>query len=165
MFQFNFNVMIGTLTNEQCAHVLRSGLIGRIGCWDGNSVYIVPVTYAFDGTYIYAHSREGLKVKIMRANPQVCFEVDSIETMNNWRCVIVHGKFIELDEMKDQETGLKILKDRLAPFLLSETMQPRGFDFAPTGVERERRPVVYRIEIDRMTGRYEKNIGGVSRHL
>jgi nitroimidazol reductase NimA-like FMN-containing flavoprotein (pyridoxamine 5'-phosphate oxidase superfamily) len=149
--------MIGTLTNEQIEHILRGGLIGRIGCCDGNSVYVVPVTYVFDGEHIYAHSREGLKIQIMRANPVVCFEVDSIETMTNWRCVIVHGEFQELKTAEEQERGLKILKDRLAPYLLSETLRPRGFDYAPAKVEKDRKPVIYRIQISRMSGRYEKN--------
>ena len=53
-------VMIGTLTREQSEHVLRSGLIGRIGCSDRNGVYVIPITYVYDGRYIYAHSREGI---------------------------------------------------------------------------------------------------------
>ena len=150
--------MIGTLTNEQMEHVLQSGLIGRIGCSDETGVYIVPVTYAFHDKSIYVHSREGLKIQIMRKNPQVCLEVDSIESMTNWRCVIVHGKFKELKEEAAYAKGFKILKDRLMPYLLSETMRPQGFGQTPQGVEKERKPVVYRIEITRMTGRYEKNI-------
>jgi uncharacterized protein len=149
--------MIGTLTNEQMEHVLQSGLIGRIGCFDETGVYIVPVTYAFHDNSIYVHSREGLKIQIMRKNPQVCLEVDSIESMTNWRCVIVHGKFKELKGEVAYAKGLKILKDRLMPYLLSETMRPEGFGRTSEGVEKERKPVVYRIEITRMTGRYEKN--------
>lgn len=149
--------MVGTLTNEQIMHVLRSGLIGRIGCSDGKSVYVMPVTYAVDDNYIYAHSREGLKIRVMRENPEICFEVDSIETMINWRCVIVHGTFQELHTREEQEKGLTILKDRLMPYLLSETMRPRNFDHTSEQVEKELKPVVYRIRINRMTGRYEKN--------
>jgi uncharacterized protein len=149
--------MIGVLTKEQIEHVLRSGLIGRIGCCGDKVVYVVPVTYVFDDKYIYAHSREGLKVQVMRKNPDVCFEVDSIEGMTNWRCVIAYGKYQELKTEAEQSKALKILKDRLMPYLLSETMRPQGFDQTPESIEKERRPVVYRIEITKMTGRYEKN--------
>ena len=148
--------MIGTLTNEQIVHVLQSSLIGRIGCFDETGVYVVPVAYAFHDKSIYAHSREGLKIQIMRKNPQVCVEVDSIESMANWRCVIVHGKFKEL-KGEAYAKGFKILKDRLMPYLLSETMRPRGFDQTTKGIEKARKPIVYQIEITRMTGRYEKN--------
>jgi len=149
--------MIGILSNEQIEHVLSSGLIGRIGCCVEKDVYVVPVTYVFEEKYIYAHSREGLKVQIMRKNPHVCFEVDSIEGMTNWRCVIVRGFFQELKTEKDQAKGLKILRDRLMPYLLSETMRPKGLDHAPEHIEKDSKPVVYRIQITEMTGRYEKN--------
>jgi uncharacterized protein len=149
--------MIGTLTDEQCEHVLRSGLIGRLGCSDENGVYVVPVTYAYNDKYIYAHSKEGLKIQMMRKNPKICFEVDSIENMINWRCVVVQGKFQELKSEAEQSRAFKILKERLMPYLLSETMRPKGFDHTSKSVEKERKPVIYRIEVVSMTGRYEKN--------
>jgi hypothetical protein len=40
----------------------------------------VPITYVFDGEAVYAHSADGLKIRMMRANPHVCFEVDQRET-------------------------------------------------------------------------------------
>lgn len=150
--------MIGELTKAQIEQVLRSGFIGRIGCADDKGVYVVPVTYVYDSNYIYAHSKEGLKVQLMRKNPKVCFEVDSIENMINWRCVVIQGTFQELKADADQKKALKILKDRLMPYLLSETMRPKSFDHAPEKIEKERRPVVYRIRIDHMTGRFEKNM-------
>jgi uncharacterized protein len=149
--------MIGVLTSDQIEHVLASGLIGRIGCSDGKSIYVVPVTYVFLDNCIYIHSREGLKVQIMRENPQVCFEVDSIESMTNWRCVIAHGKFEELKTEPEQTMALKVLKDRLVPYLLSETMRPQWLDHGPEVVEKKLKPVVYRIQITTMTGRFEKN--------
>lgn len=150
--------MIGTMTLEQSEQVLRSGLIGRIGCNDGKRTYIVPVTYVFDAKFIYAHSREGMKIEIMRKNPSVCFEVESIESMTNWRCVIVTGIFHELKTEKTQADALDILKDRLAPYLLSETMRPHIPNLQEKHIEKERKPVVYRIEITEISGRFEKNI-------
>ena len=99
--------MIGTLTKDQNELVLRSGLIGRIGCQADKKIYIVPVTYVLNENYVYAHSWEGQKIEIMRKNPEVCFEVDSIESMTNWRCVIVHGKFEEIKSAAAQEKALK----------------------------------------------------------
>jgi nitroimidazol reductase NimA-like FMN-containing flavoprotein (pyridoxamine 5'-phosphate oxidase superfamily) len=149
--------MIGSLTNDQIEHVLRNGLIGRIACYADYKIYVVPVTYVFDGKFIYAHSREGMKVQMMRKNPNVCFEVDSIETMINWRCVVAWGKFEELDNETERSKALKILNDRLMPYLLSETMRPHGLAHGPERVEKDRKPVVYRINVTEMSGRYEKN--------
>jgi len=149
--------MIGLMTPEQNEHVLRTGLIGRIGCTDGKRVYIVPVTYVFDDNAIYAHSRDGLKIEIMRKNPNVCFEVESIESMTNWRSVIVTGMYHELKTENEQTQALTILKDRLMPYLLSETMRPQSPDLDNKKTDKERKPILYRIEIIEMSGRFEKN--------
>ncbi|MDC1504172.1 pyridoxamine 5'-phosphate oxidase family protein [Winogradskyella sp.] len=83
--------MLGNLNSRQIEHVLQSLIIGRIGCHADNKTYVVPVTYAYDGTYVYGHTKEGLKIEMMRKNPSVCFEVDVMENMSNWRSVIAWG--------------------------------------------------------------------------
>jgi uncharacterized protein len=51
----------------------------------------VPVTYAFHRGDIYGHSGVGMKVRMMRANPHVCFEVDRVVSQSNWQSVIAWG--------------------------------------------------------------------------
>jgi uncharacterized protein len=116
--------MLGQLTDKQIDHVLYSQIIGRIGCYSEGEMYIVPLTYVYDKGYIYAHSKEGLKVQMMRNNPNVCFQVDSMENMTNWRSVILWGEYEELTTEKDQKAGMKIMVDRLTPFLTSEAVRP-----------------------------------------
>lgn len=70
--------MLGELNTEQIELLLKSEVIGRIGCCADNKVYVVPVTYAYDGTHVYAHSKEGMKIRMMRKSPEVCFEVDQM---------------------------------------------------------------------------------------
>jgi uncharacterized protein len=65
--------MLGELTAEQINAVLFNEVVGRIGCHGEGRTYVVPVTYVFDGEAVCAHSAEGLKIRIMRANPDVCF--------------------------------------------------------------------------------------------
>jgi uncharacterized protein len=150
--------MLGTLTDQQIEHVLRSQIIGRIGCYTEKKMYVVPVTYAFHNGYIYAHSKEGLKIEMMRENSSVCFQVDSMENMTNWRSVIVWGEYEELKSEKEQKAGMKILIDRLAPYMTSETVRPsHGHSHPPEVVEKGLKAVAYRIKITEKTGRYEKN--------
>jgi uncharacterized protein len=80
--------MLGQLTTEQCEQILASEVVGRIGCYADHEVNIVPVTYVFDKGFVYAHSKEGHKINMMRKNPKVCFQVDRIENMASWRSVI-----------------------------------------------------------------------------
>lgn len=150
--------MIGELTFAQIQQVLFSQVVGRIGCFADNKIYVVPVTFVYDGKDIYVHSKEGLKITMMRKNPNVCFEVDVMENMANWRSVIVWGRYEELKTEVAYKKGMKILSDRLSPLIISHTAQV-GIDLsmAPLKVERQKKAIAYRIKINESTGKFEKN--------
>jgi nitroimidazol reductase NimA-like FMN-containing flavoprotein (pyridoxamine 5'-phosphate oxidase superfamily) len=144
--------MIDDLTSDQIDQVLASHVVGRIGFYADGQTYIVPMAYAFDGKYIYGHSRVGFKISAIRKNPHVCFQVDIIENMANWRSVLVHGSFEELKTSALQLKVFKLLKDRLTPLVTSEAARPvQGL-----AGEKKLRPVFFRITLEKKTGRYEK---------
>ena len=146
--------MIGELTNDQIDQVLASHMVGRIGCHFEGRTYVVPVAFAFDGRYIYAHSRNGMKISMMRKNPSVCFEVDIIENMGNWRSVILQGEYEELKTSAQQVMAFKLLSDRLSPVRTSQAARPSSK--TPPG-EKKMRPVFFRISVVEKSGRYEKD--------
>ena len=148
--------MLGHLNSKQIEHVLQSLIIGRIGCHADNTTYIVPVTYAYDGTYIYGHSEEGLKINMMQKNPIVCFEVDVIENMSNWRSVIAWGKFEELKTPEQRKAGIKILMDKVMPLMTGETTISHSMIDSHKKTIEAMKGVVYRIKLTKKTGRYEK---------
>ncbi len=148
--------MLGKLTDAQIEHVLHTQFVGRLGCCADGKMYIVPVTFVYHAGYIYVHSKEGLKVQMMRKNPQVCFQVDAMENMTNWRSVIIWGEYQELKGEKDQKAGIKIMVDRLTPFMISETVQPSSHPHAPEIVEKGFKAIAYRIKVIESTGRFEK---------
>jgi uncharacterized protein len=149
--------MVGELNDQQIDHVLTAQIIGRIGCTAKNKMYILPITYVYHKGYVYAHSKEGAKISTMRKNPNVCFQVDQIESMTNWRSVIVQGVYEELTSPKQQMEAQKLLQNRLIPFSLSETVQPRDYkSMRPQMAEKELRTVAYRIKVVEKTGRFEK---------
>ncbi|HYK45494.1 MAG TPA: pyridoxamine 5'-phosphate oxidase family protein, partial [Parafilimonas sp.] len=88
--------MFGHLGEDAIEDVLHQQFIGRIGCNYNDVTYVVPIGYAYDGKYVYAHAEEGMKINMMRENPHVCFEVDTIENMGNWKSVIGWGDYEEL---------------------------------------------------------------------
>jgi len=157
--------MLGTLTRSQIEHVLRSQTIGRIACCVDDEIYIVPVTYVCAKGYIYAHSKEGQKIRFMRRKPRVCFQVDAVENMANWRSVVVWGTYEELKTERDRKAGMKIIIDRLMPLITSATAMPSHVHTeAPRMVEKPVKAVVYRIKIEKATGRFEKNPSDESNH-
>ena len=148
--------MLGNLNSRQIEHVLQSLIIGRIGCHAEDKTYVVPVTYAYDGTYVYGHTKEGLKIDMMRKNPMVCFEVDVMENMSNWRSVIAWGKFEELKTPEERKAGMRILMDTVMPLMTGETTISHSMSSTHQKTIEAMKDVVYRIELTQKTGRYEK---------
>lgn len=143
--------MLGKLRPAEITKVLRDNTVGRIGiCADGRP-YVVPITYVHDGDSVYGHSVLGQKIRMMRKNPAVCFEVDQVEDMGNWRSVIAQGTYEELSgDVAD--AAAKLIRARLAPLTTSETAGPSG--------RRGRTHVSYRIRLRERSGRYERTARG-----
>jgi nitroimidazol reductase NimA-like FMN-containing flavoprotein (pyridoxamine 5'-phosphate oxidase superfamily) len=150
--------MIGKLSDEQIEEVLKENVVGRIGCSDGNKTYVVPVNYVYDGKFIIGHSLAGLKIQMMRKNPEVCFEVDEIQGLTNWKSVIAWGQYQELTEERDRYYAMKLFVDRMIHLKISEAAIPpeitenRVHPRSPGNIK----PVIYRIAIHEFTGKYEK---------
>jgi uncharacterized protein len=141
--------MLGELTAPQIEDLLRTEVIARIGCLSEGHVYVVPVTYVYDGIYVWGHAMDGAKLRAMRADPGVCVEVEHVDDMSNWRSVIAWGAFEECDGA-DFDAGLALLVERIVPLLTFPPNSP------PPDVAALRRGSVYRIRLERKTGRFEQ---------
>jgi hypothetical protein len=152
--------MLGTLTPAQINEVLENNITGRLGCTDGQKIYIVPINYAFNGTYLVAHSREGMKINMMRQNPHVCFEVEELDNPANWRSVIAWGDYEEVTDPKEKYYAMKFLVSHLMHVKISETAgiqeMEKELAQAQAHVTEQIRPILYRIRIKEKTGRFEK---------
>jgi uncharacterized protein len=149
--------MLGTLSANQSIQLLQSEMVGRLGCSIDNKVYVVPITYAFDGKNIYAHSKEGMKLQLMRKNPIVCFEIDHVENMVNWRSVVVQGKFEELKTKNALNYASQLLSERLEPMLHSQAIKTIPLSQEANTIVKGLRAVYYKIKILQISGRYEKS--------
>ena len=150
--------MLATLNESQVEELLKSQLIGRIGCHANDVTYVVPVNYFYDGVCIYAHSAKGMKIDMMRSNPQVCFEVDDIKSIINWQSVILWGKFEEIEDLDEKAEVMQKLTDRIAPFLTTDDSHPsHGITPRASDVGDKVELILYKIVIDKKTGRFEKH--------
>ncbi len=147
--------MYGDLTNEQIEEVLHKQVVGRIGCFADGEMYVVPISYVYDGTYVYGHTMEGMKIHMMRKNPAVCFEVDALENMSNWKSVIAWGEYQELKDPEAKKEALKKLHDKIIPEISTDTskLSPE-WPFIPNDLSTVK-GVVFRLKITRKTGKYE----------
>ncbi len=149
--------MYGDLDAEQIEAILKHNAVGRLGCHAQGKTYIVPIGYAYDGDAIYSYSGSGMKVEMMRENPDVCFQVDHFASLTNWKSVICWGRFEELHG-KEAEHGVAVLKRHLQDLTIQdESMITYGqrivAETAATGAPKQ--AVVYRIRLAEKTGRYE----------
>lgn len=144
--------MLGELNDAQIEDLLRSEVIARIGCISEGRAYVVPVSYVYDGTHVWGHGMDGAKLQAMRAQPEVCVEVEHVDDMSNWRSVIAWGTYEEC-RGADRDTGMALLVERIMPLLTFPPHQPPR---DPSGPEHG---IVYRIKLTCKTGRFEEVSG------
>ena len=147
--------MFGKLEAQELDNVLLHQYMGRLGCSAGGRTYVVPISYAYDGTYIYAHTHEGKKIDMMRENPEVCFQTDTMENMACWKSVICRGKFEEVTDKQERVNALEVLLARELPLIASQTVKlTPSWPFHPDDLN-EIGGIVFRIGITEKTGRFE----------
>lgn len=145
------DVLIHELTPVQCRVVLQRANYGRLGCARADQPYVVPFFFymADEGDCLYSFSTLGQKVDWMRGNPKVCVEVDEIVDRFNWTTVLAFGRYEEWE--RDSQ------KDAEARRQAHELFEQRSAWWLPgLGHLAGKEPhttVVYRIVIDRFTGR------------
>ena len=148
--------MKGQLTQTEMDNLLHSQLIGRLACIQGNEPYIVPMAYAYDGKNILGQTVPGLKLRILEQNPKVCFEVDQLIDLHNWKSVIVFGTF-KLAPKSFLPQTRQWLFDRIYPLSTPTRVHGHEHSSGSTISDEDRiKPVLFMIEVIRMTGRYEK---------
>lgn len=153
----NIDSMFGTLTTHEVEEVLHRQVIGRIACHADEETYLVPISYAYDGQFVYVHTRPGKKIDMMRKNPAVCFETDAMENMANWKSVIAQGFYEEISQPDERRAALDALLQRILPIVSSETthLTPH-WPFPPDNLN-DIRGIVFRIRLEQKSGRFERH--------
>src|SRR5690606_24696111 len=145
--------MLGELTKREIIDLLESEFIGRLGCHLDGETYIVPINYVYQNNAVYAHSGEGKKIEMLRANPRVCFQVDEIDNMFKWKSVILWGTFEELKGQERQQVMQGLIKR-----IMSTTDNPARDPSHGINPALQDSLIVYRINIQEATGRFESHI-------
>lgn len=120
---------------------------GRMGLFDGDEPYIVPVLFAYKNDQIFIHSAlEGRKIEILKSYPRICFEVseflgyDPVKQFTSYRSVLCFGN-VHILTTNDEPGHLEALE------LITRKYEPGGKLSCTEGA------LVLRLDIDVMTGR------------
>jgi nitroimidazol reductase NimA-like FMN-containing flavoprotein (pyridoxamine 5'-phosphate oxidase superfamily) len=131
------------MASDEIDQFLFCARVGRIGISLEDGPYIIPVGYGYENGKIFFHSCfSGLKMKGIKENPNVCFQVDeSLSDTSMYKSVIVKG----IAEVIDNE-------DEMIPYLQSlidKYRVPVSFDeyIGRPGRSREKEMAVVRIVV------------------
>lgn len=144
--------MLGDLNKGELIEFLEKQVIGRLGCHTNGETYVVPINYVYKDNVIYGHSGNGKKIEMMRANPQVCFEVDEIVDTFRWKSAILSGNFVELTGEERQQAMQGIIH-RIMPL----TDRPSEEPSHGINTEKHNNIIVYKIELTSASGKYESH--------
>ena len=143
-------MLIHELSPDECAEVLTRTQLGRLGCSRFDQPYVVPIHFSFDPERqcAYAFSAIGQKIDWMRTNPKVCLEVEELHDKNHWTTVVVTGRYEEIHQAPEEADAR-----RRAERLFQQ--RPEWWLPATAKVQsgEHHHIVVFRIKIERMTGR------------
>lgn len=149
--------MLGNLSEQEIREFLSREWVGHLGCHADGQTYVVPISFAFDQGRIIGQTKDGLKIDMLRKNPEACVQVDSVKSIEDWTSVIVWGKFEELKGPAAAE-AMRALIDKLGPKVeeLHSSRSPR--DVTPGRVDgKPQVDIVYCIHVTKMTGRFERS--------
>jgi len=62
---------------EEIDRIVRGSQVCRLAMADGDSPYLVPLSFGYDGEAIYFHTAAaGMKIDYIERNNRVCFELE-----------------------------------------------------------------------------------------
>ncbi len=148
--------MNSMMTSAEIENVLQSQSICRLACNDKKFPHMIPISYFYDGEYIYCQSQHGKKIELMQKNPNVTILVDIIGSMNNYKSVIINGEYQELKGL-EADAARKLLFEQI--FSLMTTTRIHHFEHQESGKidDSDRiKIIMFRIKIINKFGRKEE---------
>jgi uncharacterized protein len=141
---------IEELTNKGCLDFLKGKHLGRLACANNGQPYITPCHFVYHSQWVYSFSTVGRKIEWLRNNPLACLEVDDIVTPQEWKSVIVFGRYEELPEAP------RTLENRQLAYTLLKKhdlwWEPGYAQTVLHGAARPLDPVYFRLSIDEISG-------------
>lgn len=122
----------------------------------GGWPHSIPITYYYSEAKntIISYAAEGHKIKAMRKNPNVCLEVNEIESVSNWRSVLVYGEFEELHGIDAKYYLHEFAEGVKSVIQKKESKYPQTISEFSSKIESDQQPVVYRIVLFDITAKF-----------
>jgi nitroimidazol reductase NimA-like FMN-containing flavoprotein (pyridoxamine 5'-phosphate oxidase superfamily) len=150
--------MIIKLGKSKCIALLKNNYIGHLAYVFNDQPYVLPITYYFDDitNSLIGYSGLGHKIKAMRLSNTVSIEVSEVDSVNNWRSVVVYGTYREF-----LGSSAKINLHKFSDGVKDVIKRTEGKDLNflsefSSKIYKEGLPIVFKIDIAELTGRERK---------
>lgn len=136
--------------------IMAKAQVCRLGLCKDNQPYVVPVSFGYDGSYIYFHTaQEGMKLDYLAANNRVCFEMEhdvmvvpgAVACAWSFSYYSVIG-FGTVEEVVDHQGKAHALSQIVKHY------SGRDWDLSDRSLEKTR---TWRISIEQITGKRTKD--------
>ncbi len=155
----NKNTTIKNMETSECLKLLGDNYIGRLAYISGRTPHINPITYFHDAEEkcILSYSAPGYKIEAMEKHGWVALQVDDIRSIQQWRSVLVQGRFEQLEGSTAKKHLHRFAEGVQRTIAPKEGEAPKFIkDFSSRLQEREI-PIVYRIHITDIVGKFRED--------
>jgi hypothetical protein len=144
------------LTPAESEEMLARHAVGRLAYTFHDRVDVEPIGYSYDKGALVFRTAPGSKLETLAHHPWAALEIDEVDSLFDWRSVVVHGTVYTLEARGSEEqlrayrAAVKALR-RLVPHSLGKR-DPVPF-----------RSVILKLHVDRVEGRAASSGGQRSR--
>ena len=150
--------MFINLEDKDIKFILEKNYIGQLGYIYQNRPFVVPITYFFDkeNDSIICYSGDGHKMSSMRKNNAVSLQVAEIDSVSDWKSVLVHGTF-EQHFGSDAKAYLHQFSLGVKDVILQQEHKEVDFisEFS-SKIYNDNIPTVFLIKIEEFTGKMRR---------
>lgn len=102
-------VKVEDMPVDEMKAILRRVSFGHLGCARDGRPYVVPMNYAYDSENLYFFTTEGMKTHFIKANEEVCFQVEEIKDASHWQSVMLTGRAERLTKPEEIEHAMQLI--------------------------------------------------------
>ena len=141
--------------NAEIERILSTAEVGRLATLGHDGPMIKPVNFAYlDGAFFFHSAMKGEKIDHIKANPKVCFEVESsseflpatsdpCDASYRYQSVIAKGSAVFVEEPDEKVKILAVLMEKYQP--------DGGYNIVANKMTAT--VVVIRIDVDELTAK------------
>jgi uncharacterized protein len=97
------------MSSDEADAMLRAKNWGLLSTAAEGQPYAVPVSYGYDGGFLYLACASGRKLRNLAANPDVCLTLTDVDSGERWKTVVVEARAEAIDTTLSRLDALRTI--------------------------------------------------------